>query len=203
MTSHCADKNPESTSEHITESLESEVETKESTPAQAEEQQDALRDEVDWAAKCAEQEQVITDLAAQLARLRADFDNYRRRTKNEIEEITSRAGEKLITKMLPVLDNLDRACNATEQGGSLESITAGIELVRRGLLDILAAEGLEEVPGVGALFDPYIHEAVDRSDDATTHVVAVYQKGYKLAGRVLRAAMVKVGPEPAADSDGQ
>jgi molecular chaperone GrpE len=196
-------KNQEPTSENTTEALNNEVEKQENNTTPPDEQNEGSCETVDWAAKCAEQEQLITDLAAQLTRLRADFDNYRRRTRNEIEEITSRAGERLIANMLPVLDNLDRACNATEQGGNLDSIIAGIELVRRGLLDILAAEGLEEVPGVGAPFDPYIHEAVDRSGDETSHVMAVYQKGYRLAGRVLRAAMVKVGPEPAADSDEQ
>lgn len=164
------------------------------------EQAQTAGNEPDLAEKLAQKSQQFDDLTVQYTRLRADFDNYRRRTRLEIEEITGRANEKLIERLLPVLDNLDRACAAANATDNETSMRAGLELVQRGLMDLLVSEGLEEVPGVGALFDPYVHEAVDRAGDNPTHVIAVYQKGYKLLGKVLRAAMVKVGPEPVADT---
>jgi molecular chaperone GrpE len=157
----------------------------------------------DLAADLAAKERQYEELATQYVRLRADFDNHRRRTRTELENMAERAAEKLVANLLPVLDNLDRALDATKMAADAGGLYAGVDMVRRGLIDTLAAEGLMEVPGVGADFDPNSHEAIDRSGDDATCVLEVYRKGYKLAGRVLRPAMVKVGPAPVVDAQQQ
>lgn len=145
-----------------------------------------------------EAERQYEELAAQYVRLRADFDNYRRRSRQEVEDLSQRATEGLIRKLLPILDDLDRALEAASDSGSNAGLLEGVRMVQRALLDALGSEGLERVPGVGAPFDPRWHEAVarDESADDELFVVAEFQKGYSLAGRLLRPAMVKVGPAP-------
>lgn len=153
-------------------------------------------------------ERQYEELAAQYLRLRADFDNFRRRTRQEMEQLAGRAAESLIRNLLPVLDNLDRALEAATSLDGGGSIAEGVKLVQRGLVETLAAEGLEELPGVGAPFDPRWHEAVEMQDNEAGGdsgepivVVAEYRKGYLLAGRVLRPAMVRVGPAPVENAD--
>lgn len=159
----------------------------------------------DLEAALAARERQYEELATQYARLRADFDNYRRRRRQEMEDLSSRAAEGLIRNLLPVLDNLSRALEAAQTSGGNGGLTEGVRLVQRGLMEILAAEGLEELPGVGASFDPRWHEAVEaehsESGEEPVIVQVEYVKGYRLAGRVLRPAMVKVGPAPASEAE--
>lgn len=204
-----ADRSNEESTEETQDSAQDEQPTGSDATATSAEENDmqaesaADEPERDWAAELAAKERQYEDVAAQYVRLRADFDNFRRRTRSEMEEMAGRASEKLITNLLPVLDNLDRALDAAKSSADAGGMYAGVDMVRRGLFEVLTAEGLSEVPGVGAPFDPHVHEAVDRNGDDATCVVAVYRKGYRLAGRVLRPAMVKVGPAPTTDAQQQ
>jgi molecular chaperone GrpE len=131
-----------------------------------------------------------------LLRMEADFDNFRRRTREEKEELQLMAAEKVITNLLPVLDNMERGLAAAEQTCDFESLRSGLQLVYRGLQDILKREGLEAIEAVGQQFDPNYHEAMLRvplaegqSDNTVTEEL---QRGYKLKGKVIRPARVAV-----------
>jgi molecular chaperone GrpE len=133
-----------------------------------------------------------------LQRLQAEFENYRKRMMREQTEIASRASARLIERLLPVLDNLDRALAHEDQGD-------GLKLIHRELMDVLAAEGLEEIPALGERFDPHLHEAVESHEDREVSgpvCSVVHRSGYKLKGKVLRPAMVGVARPPEAQDDG-
>jgi molecular chaperone GrpE len=138
------------------------------------------------------------DYLEDLQRLQAEFDNARKRMMREQTELTRRASARLIEKLLPVLDNFERALAHGQD-------SAGLALVHKDLVGLLAAEGLEEIPATGRPFDPQVHEAVESHEDpgVTEPVVTgVYRAGYKLAGRVLRPAMVVVARPPDPGDDG-
>jgi len=134
-------------------------------------------------------------LATSLSRLRADFENMRRRHAQTVEEIKERAAEDLIERLLPVVDNLERALDSTG-GAAGSSLAEGVALVHKQLMGVLQQSGLSVVPAVGEEFDPQLHEAVERVEvedgAAAGRIVEEMQKGYLLAGRLLRPAKVKV-----------
>lgn len=142
------------------------------------------------------------DYLEDLKRVQAEFDNYRKRMVREQTAMAQRASARLVERLLPVLDNFERAI-AHGEGGS------GVELVYKDLLKTLGDEGLVEIPSEGQPFDPTRHEAVDSIDDpdASEPVVrTVYRRGYLLKDRVLRPAMVVVarpGDEHTEDNDEQ
>ncbi len=125
-------------------------------------------------------------------RLAADFDNYRKRMAREQLELTKRAAERLVTELLPVLDDLERALEAAEQHEEAK-LEDGVRLVHRSLADALRREGLAEIETNG-LFDPHVHEALlsQPSDADEGSIVQVIQKGYRLGDRVLRPARVSI-----------
>lgn len=136
----------------------------------------------------------IADLNNRLLRTQADFENYRRRTAKEREDLIAYANQRLLISFLPVLDNLDRALSAPKVEGD-EKLRQGVELTARSFREILAKEGVIAIEAVGTPFDPNLHEAVmtvesDEHEDGT--VVAEFQKGYRLADRVIRPSMVQV-----------
>jgi molecular chaperone GrpE len=128
-----------------------------------------------------------------LQRLKAEFDNFRKRTAREQAAMTERATESLVKELLPVLDDLERALEAAElhEEAKLEE---GVALVHRALVETLRRHGLEQIETDGA-FDPHVHEALlaQPADDVAPGAVAqVLQKGYRLGDRVLRPARVVV-----------
>ena len=125
-------------------------------------------------------------------RLAADFDNYRKRVAREQVELTSRANERLLNELLPVLDDLERALEAAEQHEEAK-LEEGVALVHRALADLLKRQGLQEIETEGA-FDPHKHEALlaQPSEAAEGSVIQVTQKGYRLGDLVLRPARVIV-----------
>ncbi len=128
-------------------------------------------------------------------RTQADFDNFRRRSRQEKEEFAKYASQKLIEQLLPVYDNFERAMKATKEGGDIESLLKGVEMIYRQLEQVLDAEGVKPVDTVGKPFDPAVHQAVmqvetDEFEPGT--VVEELQKGYTLKDKVIRPAMVKV-----------
>jgi len=131
------------------------------------------------------------ELVDTLRRVQADFENYRKRVLREQTQLVERASERLTTELLPVLDNFELAL--TNLAGTDENVRKGVELVYSQLLSVLEKAGLERVEADGAPFDPEVHEAVMGGDGGGEPVVeATIRPGYKLGGRVLRPAMVKV-----------
>ena len=126
-------------------------------------------------------------------RLAADFDNYRKRVAREQVEWTSRANERLLNELLPVLDDLERALEAAAEHEEAK-LEEGVRLVHRSLLGLVERHGLSEIEAEGA-FDPHVHEALlaqpgEGSDQGA--VLHVLHKGYRLGDKVLRPARVIV-----------
>ena len=131
---------------------------------------------------------------ARYQRLAADFENYKRRTRQDLAERTQYANEELLRKLLPVLDNLKRALDHAPEGID-PNWFEGIKLVARQFEAILQAQGLAQIPAVGEKFDPSQHEAIAREEtDAHEEgtVIEEMQPGYRLHDRVLRPTLVKV-----------
>ena len=130
---------------------------------------------------------------ATLQRLAADFDNYRKRALRDQHAFAARAAERLVAKLLPVLDDLERALDAAEHHDDAKVI-AGVEMTKSALAAALASEGLEEIAAEGA-FDPHVHEALlsqPAEGVAPGSIVQVVQRGYRLGDAVLRPARVIV-----------
>jgi molecular chaperone GrpE len=127
-----------------------------------------------------------------LQRLKAEFDNYRKRVARDQQELAARAHERLVRELLPVLDDLERALEAADKHEEAQ-LEEGVALVHRSLADLLAREGLVEVPTDGP-FDPHSQEALLAQPSASPEgdVIQVLQKGYKLGDLVLRPARVIV-----------
>jgi molecular chaperone GrpE len=135
---------------------------------------------------------------AALQRLKAEFDNYRKRVAREEQQLVARAGERIVKQLLPMADDLERAVQAAVEQGETR-VADGVRLVHRAIVDLLAREGLVEVETVGA-FDPHTQEALltQPSDEPEGTVIQVLQKGFKLGEHILRPARVVVSSGPAA-----
>lgn len=130
-----------------------------------------------------------------LLRTQADYDNFRRRTVKEKEELGKYASAKLITELLPVIDNFERALGSVPDAPETASYAKGVEMIFRQLESILKAEGLVPMESVGTPFNPEYHQAimqVESDEFEEGDVVEEVQKGYILKDKVLRPAMVKV-----------
>ena len=150
------------------------------------------------------EETILTDVAAlaaerdeylaALQRLQADFENYRKRVLRQQEELAARAEGGLVSKLLPVLDNLDLAWAHLEGDGDEEARAVG--QARSQILDVLAKEGLDRVDATEVPFDPVVHDAVVHApaaeDNPSIVVEEVMRAGYRWRGQVLRPAMVRV-----------
>ena len=134
-----------------------------------------------------------------LQRVAAEFENYRKRAAREREETVARASQRLVQALLPVLDSFDHAFAHQAQTPGEEQVLAGVRGTFHQLMDILSAEGLEMVPGVGADFDPTMHEATAVAGSGEGHLVVAEElrRGYMIKGRLLRPAMVVVEAVPA------
>ncbi|MEW5027495.1 nucleotide exchange factor GrpE, partial [Klebsiella pneumoniae] len=149
----------------------------------------------------------IANLEAQLAeaqkrerevmlRAKADEDNLRRRTEQDIEKAHKFALEKFVNELLPVIDSLDRALEVADKDNpELAPMVEGIELTLKSMLDVVRKFGVEVIADTNVPLDPNVHQAiamVESEDVAAGNVLAVMQKGYTLNGRTIRAAMVTV-----------
>ncbi len=130
----------------------------------------------------------------QYLRLRAEFDNFRRRTQKEKEDFYKYAAESLLLELLPVLDNFQRAMEAKE--AEPDKFAAGIEMIYRQMLEVLEKEGLKSIEALGVEFDPQKHEAVMQqpvSDEYSDNMISQeLRRGYTLKEKVIRPAMVAV-----------
>ena len=128
-------------------------------------------------------------------RLYAEFENFKRRKNQEIETNNIYKSQKVITEILPSLDNLERALQVDSDNEEVKALRKGVEMVYEGILNVLKTEGVEEVETENVQFDPNIHHAVmqgEESDKESGVILDTFQKGYKLKDRVIRPAMVKV-----------
>lgn len=151
------------------------------------------------------------DATDRMLRLQADWENFRRRTAAERLAERERAAEGLVTNLLPVIDDIERAiehAGATEDDAQLKQFVDGVSAVHAKMLGALAKEGVEPIDPAGEAFDPLAHQAVGRVEDAEAFdetVAQVYQKGYRMGDKVIRTAMVTVtygGPKrPAEQAD--
>ncbi|HAQ06390.1 MAG TPA: nucleotide exchange factor GrpE [Bacillus bacterium] len=148
------------------------------------------------------EQQKISELEAKLEeaenrnlRLQADFDNFRRRSRIELEASAKYRAQSIISDLLPAVDNFERAMKMEVDNEQAKSLMQGVEMVYRSLLDALKNEGVEVIESVDNEFDPHLHQAVMQAEDenyGSNIVVEEFQKGYKLKDRVIRPAMVKV-----------
>ena len=128
-------------------------------------------------------------------RLRADFDNQRRRAVQDRQAAEKYRAQALLTELLPVLDNFERAMQVDAYSEDAQALYKGVEMVYKTLIAATEQEGLSIIPAVGAEFDPNVHQAVMQESDpeqASGIVLKELQKGYQLKDRVLRPSMVSV-----------
>jgi molecular chaperone GrpE len=133
-------------------------------------------------------------LQDRLLRTAAEFDNYRKRVERERRELSEYAGADILTDMLPILDDLERALQAPA-GGEADSYRRGVELIHKQMTDLLRKRGVKPIEAVGTQFDPRYHEAVMQEvseDHREGEVMAELRRGYTLGDRLLRPAVVKV-----------
>ena len=154
-------------------------------------------------AKDAELESALVEAKDRHLRLAADFDNYKKRVRQEQMETIQHASADLIARLLPVLDDLHNVLEHKPEGID-ESWVKGLELSVRKLEEALGTHGLEPIDAVGARFDPKLHEAVGH-EESREHpedtVVSELRRGYRVRGRVVRPALVKVARPPAHSED--
>ena len=129
-----------------------------------------------------------------LRRVQAEFENYRKRILKEQTSLVERATAGVVERMLPVLDDFELALMAADRTKDYESMVRGVEIVYSKLREVLEKEGLERIDALDRPFDPELHEAVMHGEGEGDMLVVVdeMRPGYKLAGRTLRPAMVKV-----------
>jgi molecular chaperone GrpE len=133
----------------------------------------------------------------------AEVDNFKKRLNREREDAIRYANENLIKDILPVIDNLERAIAHAQGGSDGKPLVEGVEMVLRGLLDVLSKHGVVQVPAVGAVFDPSKHEAmaqVESSEYQPNIIINEHHKGYLFRDRLLRPALVTVS-KAAQDKD--
>jgi molecular chaperone GrpE len=141
------------------------------------------------------------ELLQTLVQRQADFENYRKRVERDRHEENRRGLAHFIGDLIPVLDALDRAIEGHEDP-KFEEYAVGVKLIRKQLWDALARHGVERIDPAGKIFDPHLHQAIERTEskeypDGT--ILSVFQDGYTFHGRVLRPAIVRVAVHPASD----
>ena len=157
--------------------------------------EDSAPDEEDENAVLA---QALDEARDQLLRMRAEFDNYRKRVARDAERLRKMAAEGLLKDLLPVADNFERALQHGQSDPA--SLVEGIAMVYKQFVDVLARHGVEPISATGQPFDPNVHDALSRmpSEEHSEDTVSLeYEKGYRLGDIVLRPAKVVVSSGPA------
>lgn len=152
-----------------------------------------------------------SELGERLLRTAADFDNFRKRSRREIDEAKLRGKDDALRELLPVFDNLERAVRAAGEANDSGAVLEGVRMVLKLFEDTAQRMGLNRVPTIGERFDPAVHEAIQQAesaDHAPGTIIAEITPGYLFGKRLLRAAMVIVArrptetkPTPAKDAD--
>jgi molecular chaperone GrpE len=140
-------------------------------------------------------------LKEQWMRTAADFDNFRKRSRREVEDARKSGREEVLKELLPVFDNLERAMQSAQRATDVKAVADGLSMVLKQFESTLARVGISKVPTVGNAFDPAMHEAiqqVETDEHPAGTVVAEVQPGYIQGEKLVRAAMVVVAkPKPA------
>lgn len=132
------------------------------------------------------------ELKELLLRRQAEFDNFRKRTEKERSEYVQYAGSEIVQNVLPILDDFERAL---KNSGASPEYAKGVEMIYGRLYDALKKAGLEPIETQGKMFDPYLHQAVERVESkeaADGTILGEFQRGYNFKGKLLRPSMVKV-----------
>ena len=138
-------------------------------------------------------------LKEQLLRTAADYDNFRKRARRDVEEAERRARDETLREILPIVDNLERAASASEDAQDVQSVAEGVKMVLKQFRDTAEKIGLQRIEAVGERFDPNLHDAVQQpqtDEQPPGTVVAEVVPGYTLGDRLLRAAVVVVARAP-------
>ncbi|WP_297405138.1 nucleotide exchange factor GrpE [uncultured Cetobacterium sp.] len=137
----------------------------------------------------------VEDWKNSYLRKQAEFQNFTKRKEKEFDDLKAFASEKVIVKVLDSIDNLERAIAASSESKDFDSLVKGVELTLSQMKGIITSEGVEAIETEKASFDPHLHMAVaveESADHSNDEVIAEFQKGYKMKGRVIRPSMVKV-----------
>lgn len=135
----------------------------------------------------------LKEKSDRILRLQADFENFRRRTAKEKEELTAVITQNMLTDLLPLLDNFERAMMVEQT--DIEAFQKGMEMIFTQLREVMEKHGLEKIEAEGQVFDPNLHQAVMRVEDPDVEdgmITQVLQQGYRAKGRVIRPSMVQV-----------
>lgn len=139
----------------------------------------------------------LTDLKDKYLRLYADFENFRRRTAKEKVDLIANANEGLLVKLLPVLDDFERALKSAETTSDVNALKEGVHLIFNKFYKVLESKGVKSMESVGQVFNPDLHEAITQfpapSDDLKGKVIDETEKGYFLNDKVIRFAKVILG----------
>lgn len=139
----------------------------------------------------------IAQLTDRLLRLQAEFENYKKRSRAELEDRTRYGIQEIMQPLLLVVDNFERALSHPPDEESIDSYTAGIEMIYKQFMETLGAQGLERMEPIGQPFDPIFHEGVMNEvvdeEGLAGCVTGELQSGYTLNNKVIRPAMVKIG----------
>ena len=169
---------------------ETDNETKETADENVENKEETCEE------KIAKLELEVQEWKNSYTRKLAEFQNFTKRKETEVSEMKKYASEGIIVKLLDNIDNLERAENAFAETKNFDALVEGVNMILRNLKYMLSEEGVEEVEaGEGVQFNPYEHQAMmtEEKDDLDNDVIVqVFQKGYKLKGKVIRPAMVTV-----------
>ena len=148
----------------------------------------------------AEKDKQIQEYLTKYRQASSEFDEMRLRLRREISKDVERARRDVISELLEVLDNLERALDASRQSPSPEALLQGIDMVRRQFLSKLESIGVKPIESIGARFDPSLHEAISTvpaaSADQDGTVIGVVRQGYRIGDEVLRPAAVAVAKSP-------
>lgn len=184
--------------EELKEELEAEQESEEVKSETKDEQADSAK-ELDETSKIAVElvkaEAACKDATDRYQRTMAEFDNFRKRTLKEKSQMFENGAKEVLEKLLPVVDNFERAFDHISDDEKDLAITQGVEMIYKQLMGALSELGVEEIEAKGAAFDPELHHAVshEEDDDYDENMVQeVFQKGYMYKDAVLRYSMVKV-----------
>jgi molecular chaperone GrpE len=147
----------------------------------------------------------IARVRDQLLRTAADFDNFRKRTRRELDDAYKRGKEELLRELLPVFDDLYRAVVHAEQASDAKAVADGVGIVLTQFENTLGKVGIKRIDAVGGPFDPTVHEAIQQietNDHPAGTVVAEVQRGYALGDRLVRPSSVVVAkPRPKGDAE--
>jgi len=146
-------------------------------------------------------------LKEQWMRVAADFDNFRKRSRREVEDARKGGREELVKEFLPVFDNLERAMQSASRAADVKAVADGLSMILKQFVDVLGRIGINKIKTIGTSFDPQVHEAiqqVETDEHPVGTVIAEVQPGYIHGERLVRAAMVVVAkPKSAAAKDGE